>query len=272
MTDRQIIGQRAEGDLPRYAGIATFARSRDWRTSSMPISPPWASCSISGRARPKARFGPSYIREHSRQLHPYHAIHDAFPLPPPASRRRRRLRCRPYADIDAAVDDLHQGPAADLVQGTRLIAPAATTPSPSHCLALQRSRARPSGCRPLRCAPGHRGCCTASVWHGLPFRRAAEEGLLDLDHCQHVGIRGGIYDPSELADDTRAGFQIIRTGEFQERTMRDIAEQIRRRVGSGPVYISIDIDVLDPAQAPATGTPEVEAASARGSSSRSCAG
>jgi agmatinase len=97
----------------------------------------------------------------------------------------------------------------------------------------------------------------ASIWHGSPFRRAAEEGLLDLEHCQHVGIRGGIYDPSELDDDRGAGFAIIRAEEFLDRSTREIAAQIRERLGSAPVYVSVDIDVLDPAFAPGTGTPEV---------------
>lgn len=97
----------------------------------------------------------------------------------------------------------------------------------------------------------------AKLWHGSPFRRAAEEGLLDLDHCQHVGIRGGIYEPSELIDDGRAGFEIIRSEEFLHRPIADITGQIRRRLANLPVYISIDIDVLDPAHAPGTGTPEV---------------
>jgi agmatinase len=97
----------------------------------------------------------------------------------------------------------------------------------------------------------------ASIWHGSPFRRAAEEGLLDLERCQHVGIRGGVYGPTEFEDDRRAGFEIIRTEEFQERSTASIAGQVRQRLGSGPVYISVDIDVLDPAFAPGTGTPEV---------------
>ena len=97
----------------------------------------------------------------------------------------------------------------------------------------------------------------ATIWHGSPFRRAAEEGLLDLEHCQHVGIRGGIYDPGELVEDGRAGFEIIRSEEFLDRSTADIADQIRRRLGPAPVYVSVDIDVLDPAHAPGTGTPEV---------------
>ena len=73
----------------------------------------------------------------------------------------------------------------------------------------------------------------------------------------HVGIRGGIYDPSELDDDRGVGFEIIRSEAFQDRSMQSIAEQVRDRLGTGPVYVSIDIDVLDPSQAPGTGTPEV---------------
>lgn len=97
----------------------------------------------------------------------------------------------------------------------------------------------------------------ADVWHGSPFRRAAEEGLLDLEHCQHVGIRGGVYDRSELDDDRRAGFEFIHAEEFEDRSIDDVVAQVRRRLADRPVYISIDIDVLDPAMAPGTGTPEV---------------
>lgn len=81
MTDRQIIGQRAEDDLPRYAGIATFAllpRLEDVEHADIAVvGIPFDSGTS---FRPGARFGPSYIREHSRQLHPYHAVHDAFPF------------------------------------------------------------------------------------------------------------------------------------------------------------------------------------------------
>ena len=97
----------------------------------------------------------------------------------------------------------------------------------------------------------------ASLWHGSPFRRAAEEGLLDLSSCQHVGIRGGVYGPSELEDDRRAGFALIHADEYQERSVADIVTQVRSRLGDKPVYVSVDIDVLDPAHAPGTGTPEV---------------
>lgn len=70
-----------------------------------------------------------------------------------------------------------------------------------------------------------------TIWHGSPFRRAAEEGLMDLEHCQHVGIRGGVYDSSEFDDDRRAGFAIVGSHEFIERSIADIVQQIRDRLG-----------------------------------------
>lgn len=258
MTDRHIVGQREEDDLPRYAGIATFAllptidqvEHADVAVVGIPFD--------SGTSfRPGARFGPSYIREHSRQLHPYHAPHDTFPF------RNRQVvdagdfGASPY-DIAAAVETIHAKAKKLTAQDTRILALGG-----DHTIALPLLRAAADVHGPLAVLHFDAHLDTwdmlhrASIWHGSPFRRAAEEGLLNLDHCQHVGIRGGIYDPSEIDDDRRAGFQIIRTEEFQERTTQDIASQILRRLGTGPVYISVDIDVLDPAHAPATGTPEV---------------
>src|SRR6185295_2309009 len=84
----------------------------------------------------------------------------------------------------------------------------------------------------------------APVTHGTIFRRAFEEGLLVEDHSIHIGIRGPIYDRMDLTDDARMGFQIMRVGDL-------------------PVYLSLDIDVLDPAFAPGTGTPESGGMTAR---------
>ena len=97
----------------------------------------------------------------------------------------------------------------------------------------------------------------AEYTHGTPFRRAAEEGILDPPGCLHVGTRGPLYGKEDLTDDDKLGF----AGRHRRRTMdrpRRTGEvgRIAARVGDRPVYISVDIDVLDPAHAPGTGTPE----------------
>ncbi len=96
----------------------------------------------------------------------------------------------------------------------------------------------------------------APFTHGTPFRRASEEGLLDPEHCLHVGIRGPLYAPSDLSDDRVLGFQVIGSDDFQIDGLATVIERMRARLGEAPVYVSIDIDVLDPAHAPGTGTPE----------------
>jgi guanidinopropionase len=93
--------------------------------------------------------------------------------------------------------------------------------------------------------------------HGTPFRRAVEEGLLDPKRAVQIGIRGSIYDPADLDFARSNGFRIIFIEEFAKRTPEDVMEEARGIVGSKPVYISFDVDAIDPSMAPGTGTPEI---------------
>jgi agmatinase len=96
----------------------------------------------------------------------------------------------------------------------------------------------------------------APITHGTPFRRASEEGLIDQSGCLHVGTRGPLYSDHDLRDDVELGFQVVPSVEIDDLGVRGIVEKIHERVGERPVYVSVDIDVLDPAFAPGTGTPE----------------
>ncbi len=96
----------------------------------------------------------------------------------------------------------------------------------------------------------------APYTHGTPFRRAVEEGLLALDASAHVGIRGPIYAPVDLVEDAELGFATVSTVDVATKGVEDAIARVRERVGDRPVYVSIDIDVLDPSHAPGTGTPE----------------
>lgn len=264
MIDQQPIGQRPESLMPRYAGLATFAllpRIEDVEHADIAVLgiPFDAGTSF----RPGARFGPSHIRENSRQLHPYHQVLDAYPFATSQVVDAGDVGCSPY-DINRAVAAIETR-ARELVDaGSRIVALGG-----DHTVALPLLRAAASAHGPVAVLHFDAHLDTwdtlfgAAVWHGSPFRRAAEEGLMDLAHCQHVGVRGGIYDPSELADDREVGFELIHSDEYQRRSIDDITGQIRRRIGGGPVYVSVDIDVLDPAHAPATGTPEVSGLSTR---------
>jgi hypothetical protein len=96
----------------------------------------------------------------------------------------------------------------------------------------------------------------AAYTHGTPFRRASEEGLLDRTGCVHAGIRGPLYSDADLAEDAELGFQVVSAPEVEHIGVTGLIERIAARVGDRPVYVSVDIDVLDPAHAPGTGTPE----------------
>ncbi len=103
----------------------------------------------------------------------------------------------------------------------------------------------------------------AAYTHGTPFRRASEEGLLDRTGCLHVGIRGPLYSDADLRQDSELGFQVIPAPDVDQLGVTGMVARIRERVGDRPVYVSVDIDVLDPAHAPGTGTPEAGGLSSR---------
>lgn len=96
----------------------------------------------------------------------------------------------------------------------------------------------------------------APITHGTPFRRASEEGLIDLTASCHVGTRGPLYSKQDLEDDERLGFSIVSSEYIEEHGVEAGIARILQRIGDKPLYVSIDIDVLDPAHAPGTGTPE----------------
>ena len=103
----------------------------------------------------------------------------------------------------------------------------------------------------------------APYTHGTPFRRAAEAGLFLDSASMHVGIRGPLYSRNDLSKDEELGFRIVHCDEFETIGISGVVERIRERVGDCPLYLSIDIDVLDPAQAPGTGTPELAGMTSR---------
>lgn len=93
--------------------------------------------------------------------------------------------------------------------------------------------------------------------HGTPFRRAIEEGLLDPKRTVQIGIRGSIYDADDEAFANEQGIRVIHMEEFADLGVEATLAEVRRVVGQEPTYVTFDVDVLDPAFAPGTGTPEI---------------
>ncbi|HET6825948.1 MAG TPA: agmatinase, partial [Amnibacterium sp.] len=160
-------------------------------------------------------------------------------------------------DIGEAVDEIERAATALTEGGTRLV-----TIGGDHTIALPLLRAAAKRHGPVAVVHFDAHLDTwdtyfgAPVTHGTPFRRASEEGLIDRTASVHVGIRGPLYDREDLRDDERLGFAIVSSVEIETEGVASAIERMRNRIGDAPVYLSIDIDVLDPAHAPGTGTPE----------------
>jgi agmatinase len=259
MTDRNPLGPVDGTEVPRYAGASTFARlPRIDEVDSFDVALIGAPFDGGVSFRPGARFGPSSIRQASRHLRPaYNPMQDVSPYRVLQAVDAGDVPCNPF-DIDAALQQIDDGVGDLLASGARPVMLGG-----DHTIALGglRAVARTHGPVALIHFDAHLDTWNsyfgADRTHGTIFRRAHEEGLLIQDACTHIGIRGPLYAAEDLTDDAAFGFEIIRAEDLDRIGLEEIVERVRRRAGDAPVYLSIDIDVLDPAFAPGTGTPEM---------------
>jgi len=243
--------------VPRFAGPATFARlPRVDEVSQVDVAVVGVPFDAGVSYRPGARFGPSHVRESSRLLRPYNPAVDVEPFAHQQVADAGDLVANPF-DIGEAIGQIERG-ARDLLERSRRV----VTIGGDHTIALPLLRAVSAQHGPVAVVHFDAHLDTwdtyfgAPYTHGTPFRRASEEGLLDRSGCVHVGTRGPLYSTRDLSDDVDLGFQVVGSIEMDDIGARGVIERIRERVEDRPVYVSVDIDVLDPAFAPGTGTPE----------------
>ncbi|MDH4159203.1 MAG: agmatinase [Actinomycetota bacterium] len=264
VTDGGTVGPVDAVQVPRYSGLATFARLP--RLEDVPdydIAVVGAPFDSGVSYRPGARFGPSAIRQGSRLLRPYNPAQDVSPFAGTQVVDAGDLAVNPF-DIEAAIGQVAAG-LAQLVGGRRR----AVLLGGDHTIALPALRVMKDKHGPVALVHFDAHLDTwdtyygAPYTHGTPFRRAWEEGLLLADHCLHVGTRGPLYSSQDLVEDASFGFRVIECRDLDREGIDAVVQRIRRRVADAPVYVSIDIDVLDPAHAPGTGTPEMGGLSGR---------
>lgn len=242
---------------PRYAGIATFAklpRIEDVPEARVAVVGIPFDTGVS--YRPGARFGPSHVREASRLLRPYNPAQDIAPFTVQQVVDAGDIVANPF-NLEEAVNQIEVA-ATELGERVEKI----VTVGGDHTIALPLLRAINKKHGPVAVLHFDAHLDTwdtyfgAPMTHGTPFRRASEEGLIDLTASMHAGTRGPLYGKGDLEDDERLGFTIVTTEYVEENGVPAALQRIRDRVGDKPLYISIDIDVLDPSHAPGTGTPE----------------
>jgi agmatinase len=252
-----VRGPMDASRTPRFAGPPTFAllprRDEVTRCDVAVVGVPFDSGTS---YRPGARFGPAAVRQGSRLLRPWHPGLGVGPLVAQQVADAGDIACNPF-DINESVDQIQAG-AAELLDGAgHLLAIGGDHTIAFPLLRVVRQRFGPVA---LVHFDAHLDTWQtyfgAPVTHGTPFRRAAEEGLFLDSHSMHIGIRGPVYAASDLEEDAELGFRTVTAMEIERIGVEGTLSRIRERVGDAPLYISIDIDVLDPAHAPGTGTPE----------------
>src|SRR5215469_6555489 len=236
------IGQIDATKVPRYSGPATFARlpriDEVARADAAVIGIPFDS---GVTYRPGARFGPTHIRESSRLLRPYNPALGVSPFATLQVVDAGDLAVSPFS-IDEAIATIERGARGLLEQVPYLMALGG-----DHTIALPLLRATAAAHGPVAVVHFDAHLDTwdtyfgAEYTHGTPFRRAAEEGLLDPSGCLHAGIRGPLYEAADLSQDADLGFQVVSAPELEDLRAAGLAERIADRVGERPVYVSVDI-------------------------------
>lgn len=256
--DGGIVGQVDGMQVPRYAGLTTFARlPRLEDVEDYDVAVVGVPFDSGVTYRPGARFGPAHIRQASRLLRPYNPALDAMPFRDAQIVDAGDVPANPF-DIDEAIGQIRQGLLALVTTAGRPV----LSLGGDHTIALPALQAVNAVHGPVALVHFDAHLDTwdtyfdAPCTHGTPFRRAAEQGLIVKGHSAHVGIRGSLYDRQDLLDDAELGFTVVHCRDIERIGVQGVVQRILDRVGDHLVYVSIDIDVLDPAFAPATGTPE----------------
>ena len=249
-------------ELPRFAGVPTFMRLphvprdhdriRDVEIGLVGV--PWDAGTTN---RPGPRHGPRQLRDYSTMIRSGHPVSGINPFALANCADLGDVTINP-ADIQDSMERITGFYREILEHG---IVP--MTAGGDHLVSLPVLRAvaqdDPVGMIHFDAHTDlfHSYFGGSLYTHGTPFRRAVEEGLLDPRRVIQIGIRGTMYDDEDVRFGRGAGVTIITVDEFFERGVDDVMSQARDVVGDKPTYCSFDIDFIDPAYAPGTGTPEI---------------
>src|SRR4051795_9918138 len=232
---------------PRYTGLRTYARcpaSTDWENADVAvIGVPFDTATS---FRPGPRFGPAALREASLLLRPWHPALgvDVFGA----------LSVVDGGDLDVTPGNAERT-AAQIAEQLEPVVRAGVTPlvlGGDHSIVLGELRAHAAVRGPLAVVllDAHADTWEAyygeRYFHGTPFKRALEEGLVDAHRSLLAGMRGSLYAASDLDEPRSWGFEIVSCDELRTWTPAQYADRVKQRIGDGVAYLSFDIDALDP--------------------------
>jgi guanidinobutyrase len=258
MGDKQKNQPLGGNDQPRFSGSGTFMRlPSSENAKDLDVAFLGIPMDIGTSWRSGTRFGPKQIRAESNMLRPYNMWTKAAPFD--------SLNCADIGDIPINTFDLK-----DSVQRIEEfydnlllspVIPMALGGDHTLTLPILRSIAKKHGPVSLVHIDAHADVNDhmfgEKIAHGTPFRRAYEEGLIKPELVFQIGLRGTGYTAEDFNEARGWGFNVIQAEEIWHKSLSPLAEKISKTIGSHPTYITFDIDSLDPAYAPGTGTPEI---------------
>ncbi len=256
--DKELYQPLGANEMPRFGGPATMMRlpARDTvlGLDACFVGVPF-DLGTSNRAG--ARHGPRQIRAESCLLRPYNMATGAAPFDSLSVADIGDVAINPYnlmdsvAIIERDYDEIAAAGCRPLTLGG------------DHTIVLPILRALRRKHGPLGVvhvdahADANDTMSGEKITHGTPFRRAVEEGLIEGRRVVQIGLRGTGYSADDFDWSRSQGFRVVEAEECWHRSLVPLMEGVRAQLGAGPVYISFDIDGLDPAFAPGTGTPEI---------------
>jgi guanidinobutyrase len=245
-------------EMPRFGGPATMMRLPSTAGAErLDVCFVGVPFDIGTSNRSGARFGPRQIRAESAMLRPYNMATRAAPFDSLS-----------VADIgDVAINTFNLQKSMDIIESvydqilSRGCKP--LTLGGDHTIVLPILRAMKTKYGPIGVihvdahADVNDTMFDEKIAHGTPFRRAVEEELVEPARVVQVGLRGTGYAAEDFDWPRSRGFRIVQVEECWYKSLSPLMTEVRDRLGEGPVYVSFDIDGLDPAFAPGTGTPEI---------------
>ncbi|MGB5212222.1 MAG: agmatinase [Anderseniella sp.] len=245
-------------DMPRFAGPATMMRLPTAKTArGLDACFVGVPMDIGTSNRSGTRHGPRQIRAESCMLRPYNMATGAAPFD--------SLQVADIGDVAVNTFDLKKSVKIIEKAYDRILAQDCVplTLGGDHTLTLPILRAMHAKHGPVALlhidahADINEHMFGEKIAHGTPFRRAVEEGLLAQDKVFQIGLRGTGYAPADFDWPREQGFTVVTAEECWYKSMAPLMEQVRAKIGDHPCYFTYDIDSLDPAFAPGTGTVEM---------------
>ncbi len=245
-------------EMPRFAGPATMMR-----LPTQPNAAELDACfvgvplDVGTSNRSGSRFGPRQIRAESAMIRPYNMATRAAPYDSLSVADVGDVAINTF-DLKKSVDIIEQAYDEILAHDCRPL-----TLGGDHTIVLPILRAMHKKHGPVGVvhvdahADVNDTMFGEKIAHGTPFRRVVEEGLVDPHRVVQIGLRATGYAAEDFDWPRQQGFRVVQAEECWHKSLVPLMEEVRAQVGGGPVYVSFDIDGIDPAFAPGTGTPEI---------------